>query len=105
MHGRLVARFAILVELRVPPPAGRGVLLRVLDHELEVGLRRVAGDEGLVTAEGLVVLLRRNVLPGDPADDRAFGERELSTPVGADRLVVPENGSTVFEVPFPVGHG
>src|SRR5262245_50299551 len=63
-----------IVELREPPAAGRGVLLRVLDHELNA-VHRGAGHEGLSTAEGLVVLLRREVLPGDADDDRAVGER------------------------------
>src|SRR5688572_13454678 len=49
--------FAV-VELGVFPAAGRGVLGRVLDHELHAVLR-VPGDERLATAEGPVVLLRR----------------------------------------------
>src|SRR5688500_11767109 len=54
-----------VVELGVQPAAGRRVLLRVLDHELHAVLR-VAGDERLAAAEGLVVLLRRVEAPGDP---------------------------------------
>src|SRR3712207_3385586 len=54
----IVGGLALLIELGVPPAARRGVLLRVLDHELEVPGRRVAGDERLFAAEGPVVLLR-----------------------------------------------
>lgn len=41
------------------PPACRGVLLRVLDHKLDVSGR--AGDEGLVPTKDLVVFLGWNV--------------------------------------------
>src|SRR5262245_16183188 len=104
LHGGRRTWFAVLIEGRVPPAASRGVLLRVLDHELEVELRGGAGHERLGTAEGLVVLLRRDVAPGDAADDRAFGERELSSPIGVDRHVVPQHGANIFEVTFFVGH-
>src|SRR5262245_47003944 len=84
-------RHAVLVELRVSPASGRGVFLRVLDHEREVPLGRVPGDEGLLSAEDLVVLLRRHVLPGDPGDDRAVREWKRLVPVGLDRDVVAQN--------------
>jgi hypothetical protein len=68
LHLRLGSRLSVLVELRVPPARRRGVLLRVLDHELQVPVRGRPGYEGLGAAEDLVVLLRRNVRPGNPGD-------------------------------------
>ena len=54
---RIVERFAILIKLSEPPARRRGVLFRVLDHELQVPLRSRSGNEGLGAAKDLVVLL------------------------------------------------
>jgi len=57
----LVARCTVFVEMSEPPASGRGVLLGVLDHELNV--RGRPGNEGLGTAKDVVVFLRRDVTP------------------------------------------
>src|SRR5512144_2824486 len=82
---RLVGGLAI-VELSEPPAAGRGVSSGVLDHELNV--RGGAGHERVGTAKDPVVLLRRDVTPGEPGDDCAVREPTLPLPVGLDRYVV-----------------
>src|SRR4051812_16819535 len=77
---RLAGGLAV-VELREAPAAGRRVLLRILHHELHAVLGR-ARDMGLGLAEGLVVLLRRVVAPGEPRDDRAVGEGQGAVAIG-----------------------
>src|SRR5262245_34346518 len=93
-HG-LVGGFAV-VELSESPAAGRGVLLRVLDHELKPVLWR-PGHERLGTTKDLVVFLRRVVAPGQSGNDGAVRERKLAIPVSGDRYVVAQNGANVVE--------
>src|SRR5262245_40538021 len=91
-HG-LAGRLAI-IEMLESPAAGRGVLLRILDHELDAVLRG-AGDERLRTAKGLVVLLVRHVAPGDAGNDGAVGEGERALAIGLDRYFVAQDGADV----------
>src|SRR6185503_21151426 len=71
-HIRLWSRFPIPIELSVAPAARCGVLFRVLDHELKVPGRRLAGNERLLPAKGFVVFLRWYVTPGYSPNDGAF---------------------------------
>src|SRR5687767_13050719 len=93
---RLVGGFAV-VEMGEPPAAGRGVFLRVLDHELDAVLGR-ARHERLVTAEDFVVFRRGDVIPREPGDDRAVRERALAFAKCFDRDVVAQDGADVVEV-------
>ena len=52
----------------------------------------------MITAKGLVVLLRGDVAPGDSAYDSAFGERKLALSIRLDRNIVSQNGANVVEV-------
>src|SRR5262245_4799131 len=104
LHGCLVGRFAVLTEGRVSPTADGRVFFRILDHELQVGIRGRASHERLVTAKGFVVFLRGDVAPGDSAYDSTFRERKLALPIRLDRYVVPENGANIIEVASFVGH-
>src|SRR3954454_571366 len=61
--------FAV-VELSEPPAAGRGVLSRVLDHELNAVLG-CAGHIRLEMAKGIADFLQRVVTPGKPGNDGA----------------------------------
>src|SRR5690242_7942575 len=95
---RIAERLAV-VELRVKPAAGRGVLGGVLDHELNAVLR-VPRDERLFATEGLVVLFRRVVAPGQTRDHRAVGKGNRAPAIGGDRRVVAQNGADVVEGAF-----
>src|ERR1041385_106535 len=69
---RLVARLSVR-EVRKSPAAGRGIFLRVLDHELDILDR--PGDEGFEAEAGeangqdLVVFIRRGFIPVQRRDD------------------------------------
>src|SRR5215813_6345818 len=86
LHERVVNWVAIAVEMTETPTTSRGVLLGVLDHELNVG--RSAGDERLITAKGFVVLRRRDELVVQCRNDGAVWEGKLAFPVCLDRDVV-----------------
>src|SRR5580700_1295952 len=99
---RLVARFAIGVEVPESPAAGRRVFFRVLDHELNVGGR--AGNERLYAAKDLVILIRRYVAVVQSGYDCAVGIGELSFAERLDRYIVAQNGGETVEIAFFVGH-
>src|SRR6516164_4455604 len=90
LERRFVCGLAIC-RVREPPAAGRGVLLGVFDHELNV--RRGTSNKRLGAAEGLVVYLRRNILPMYCCNDRAVGEWQCSFPIGLYRNVIPQLGA------------
>src|SRR5580704_4205457 len=85
---RLVSRFSDLVKLRIPPPTGRCVLLRVFDHELKVPIRGSSGYEGLLAAKYPVVFRGGNVVPRESGDDRTVRKYLLALTVGSDRFIV-----------------
>jgi len=89
---RLIGGFAV-VKLSEHPAAARGIFSRVLDHKLNP-VRGGLGHERLGTAKGFVISLRRDVTPGEPGNDCAVGERKLPFPVGLDRYVVAQNGTS-----------
>src|ERR1700738_3080642 len=99
---RLIGGFTVF-KLCEPPAARRGVFYGVLDHKLSV--RGGSGHERLGTAKDFVVLLRRDVAPGEPGNDCAVRERKLPFPVGLDRHVIAQNGPQIVEFAFFVGHG
>src|SRR5581483_1996690 len=58
LHYYVVNWLAVTVEVTEPPASRGGVLLRVLDHKLNV--RRRPGNERLITSKGFVVFRRRD---------------------------------------------
>src|SRR5262249_2726406 len=72
---RLVGGFTV-VELSEPPAVGRGVLFRVLDHELNSVLGW-PGHERLATAKGFFAFPQPVVTPGEPGNDRAVRDGSL----------------------------
>jgi hypothetical protein len=55
-------------------------------------------------AEGLIVLFRGRVLPGQPDNDGAVGERQCPFTVGLYGCVVAKDGAKVVQVPGFVSH-
>src|SRR5215813_7491781 len=90
LHERVVNWFAVAVEMTEPPTTSRGVLLGVLDHELNVG--RIAGHKRLLTAEGFVVLCRGDESVVQCGNDSAVRKRKFPVAVCLDRDVVAQNG-------------
>ena len=66
-HQRFAAQCAVFVEVTEPPAARRGLLLGVLNHELNV--RGRAGNEGLGTAKDFVVFLRWDITVVEGGND------------------------------------
>ena len=99
---RLVRRF-VTGELSESPTPGRGIPSRVLDHELNI--RRRSGNERLFPSKGFVVLLRRNVPPGQPRNHGSVRKGKRSFPIGLDRNVVPQDGAKIIQVARLVRHG
>lgn len=99
-HKRRVARFAVL-EVTEAPAAGRSVLLRVLDHELNV--RGCSGNERLSLAKYLVVFLRRHDAVVQCSNDRAIREWKPSFTIGADCWIVAQDGPYTVEVACLMG--
>src|SRR5687768_4318689 len=97
-------RFTFLIKLCVTPAAGCRVLLRVLDHELQVPGRSFAWNKRLLTPKRFIVLLRRDVFPSYSAYDRAFREGKFALAIGFDCHIVSQNGADVVQVTFFVGH-
>src|SRR5437868_5942754 len=110
----LVHGFAIglaVGELRKSPASGRGIFLRILDHELNVARRAGDGGRGEKLsdlllrhalllgsgAEGLVVFLRCHLVIGEAGDDGAIGERTRTVPIGLDRDVIAELDAQIVE--------
>jgi hypothetical protein len=79
---RLVGRFAVF-KLSEPPTARGRVFFFILDHKLNIC--GSTGNEGLATAKDFVVFLGRDVTPGQPGNNCAVRERQLSFPIGLDR--------------------
>ena len=65
----------------------------------KVELRGGASHERLGAAEGLVVFLRRDVTPGDSANNRAFRDRELPARYALIATTSP-NGAKIVEVAY-----
>src|ERR1700731_2002102 len=89
--------------MREPPTARRGEFFGVLDHKLNI--RGGSSHERLGTAKDFVVLLRRNMTPGESGNDCPVREWNLSFPIGLDSYVVAQNGAQIVEVAFFVSHG
>src|SRR6266478_3700325 len=97
-----VGRFAVL-KVTESPAARRGVLFRVLDHNLRI--LGGPGNERLRAAKDFVVFLRWDVIPMQRHNDGAIRERKLSFPIGLHRYIVAQLGANIVEVAFFVGHG
>src|SRR5262249_5660428 len=95
----LVASFAVR-EVGKSPAVGRGVLVRVLDHELDVhgGLGNERLEAGTRKADGqdFIVFVRRDFIPMQRGNDGAVRERELPCPKGLYRNTVPQLGAHLF---------
>src|SRR5258706_1673975 len=108
---RLVGGFAV-VELSVPPAAGRCVFLRVLDHKLypvlwgagHVGLG-MATTGRIQLAKDFVVFLGRVETPGYSGNDCALWKRKLSFAIGFDPCIIAQNGADIVEAAFFARHG
>src|ERR1700761_2253854 len=85
-------------ELCVSPATGRRVVLRVLDHELDVRWR--ARDKRLSTTKDSIVFFRWHIAPCDPGNDRAVRKWQLSFTIGFDCNVIAENRTYVVELAF-----
>jgi len=102
LHRRFVSRFAVLTEGRVSPTASRRILLRVLDHELQV---ESVGAPATKIGHGQ----RSCCFPPTRRGSRLFGQRctfrkwKLALPIRLDRYVVSQNGANVVEVACFVG--
>src|ERR1700732_4860857 len=93
---RCISRLPVLIKLSVPPPAGCGIFLGVLDHELQVPSRGGTGDKGLIAAKDLVVLFGRYVIPRESSNYSTVRERLLALAIAFDRYIVAQNGSNII---------
>src|SRR5580658_1194395 len=86
---RLVARLSVL-KVSEAPAGRRGILLRVLNHELNIydGPDKERLSAGKFSGQGFVVVLRRDTSPMDRGYDGAVWEREGPFLKGLDRNIV-----------------
>jgi len=101
IHQGLVAGFAVF-EMSESPAACRGILFRVLNHELNV--RGGSRNERLGSAEDLVVFLRWHVTVMQSGNDCAVREWELPVAIGMDRDIVTQHGCKAVEVALFVSY-
>src|SRR5690348_11106185 len=98
---RLVTGFAVL-EVGKSPAASRGVILRVLHHELNILGRprngRLQAGARKADRQDLVVVARRGLIPMQCGNDCAIREWELPVAEGLYRNVVAQLGAQLFQV-------